>query len=256
MVGELELKILNGIFQLAGTFFSSHIASNSDDEQKKNLEKYYKRVSKIIEDDRGGEARKNEKLKKLEQALEKDLKPMMEKLETQSHAPLKRYAEDGEDLSEKKIIEGKSCLPCSSEHIGQAASLLKEAVRFAVRDKGIRDEEVEDRVHDALLELNALERKDLTPEKIERMRPDEKELAVFYMNKSAEIRHKLNNIKEPDDLIQASALATKISKELHKKVWSMSTSSGTVDHLCTKAGMTSEEKEACIEMVNQALEKE
>ena len=253
MVGELELKVLNGIFQLAGTFFASQIGSDGGDERKKISDAYYKKVSKIIENDKDSGGRKNEKLKKLEQTLEKDLKPMMEKLEKQSRP--RSYEESG-DLTEEKTLKGTGCLRCSGEHIGQAAALLKEAVRFAVRGKGLADPEVEERVHDALLELNALERKDLTPEKIEKMNSEEKELAIFYMNKSSDIRHKLNNIKTPDDLIAVSSFAISISKDLHKRVWAMSVDTGTIEKLCEKTGMTASERQTCMEAVQGALDTE
>ena len=255
MVGEVELKILNGIFQLAGTFFATQMTSGKGDEQKA-LDEYYKKVSKAVKN--AGTGPTSDRLQKLQQALEEEVRPLAKKLEQQSIQRTQMYQEPVEhgDLTEERIIEGKSCLPCSSEHIGQAAALLKEAVRFAVRDKGIKDDEVEDRVHDALLELNALERKDLTPEKIEKMRPEEQELAIYYMNKSAEIRHKLNDIKSADDLIKASSFATGVSKEIHKKVWDMSVGSGTVEHLCDKSGMNESERKACMESVQEALDNE
>jgi len=101
---------------------------------------------------------------------------------------------------EGEVVKGTACIPCASDHFSTVAGLISdEAVRMA-RRSGVQDEEVVRRILRASDQLNAMEREDLSVEKIAQLPPKEKELAVFAQNKAAEIRHELNNLKSVEDL--------------------------------------------------------
>lgn len=108
------------------------------------------------------------------------------------------------------------CIPCSLGHIGVCSSLLQEGVRFAQSD-GITADVPIDRVNTCLDELNALERKDLTPELIDTLPPWEKELALKTLASSRKLRHSLESITSLDDLIHASAETTAVRKSIGRE---------------------------------------
>ncbi len=108
------------------------------------------------------------------------------------------------------------CLPCSINHMSVCSGLLQEGIRFAQAD-GVNSDTPIDRINTCLDELNALERKDLTPELIDTLPPWEKELALKALNASRNIRHSLEGIKTLDDLIHASAQTTTVRKEIGRE---------------------------------------
>jgi len=100
----------------------------------------------------------------------------------------------------QEITEGTACVPCAADHFSTCCGILSdEAVRMA-RRKGIADSEVIKRILDCGSQLNAMEREDLSVEKIAGLPKWEKELAIYAQNKGAEIRHKLNSIESIEDL--------------------------------------------------------
>jgi hypothetical protein len=131
-----------------------------------------------------------------------------------------------EEKPEAKGSEVKAgCIPCSLGHVGVCSSLLQEGVRFAQAD-GIDSTVPVDRINTCLDELNALERKDLTPELIDTLPEWEKDLALRALAASRSIRHLLESITSLDDLIHASAETTTVRKEIgreyfHKKIENM-----------------------------------
>ena len=68
------------------------------------------------------------------------------------------------------------------------------------RRKGIADKEVIQRILDCGSQLNAMEREDLSVEKIAGLSKWEKDIAIYAQNRGAEIRHKLNSIESVEDL--------------------------------------------------------
>jgi len=143
----------------------------------------------------------------------------------QAEEPVPAAAPD--EKTEAKGSKVKAgCIPCSLGHVGVCSSLLQEGVRFAQSD-GIDSEVPVDRINTCLDELNALERKDLTPELIDTLPDWEKDLAIRALNASRKIRHLLESITSLDDLIHASAETTTVRKEIgreyfHKKIERMS----------------------------------
>jgi hypothetical protein len=96
-----------------------------------------------------------------------------------------------------------ACVACAIGHFSTSSGVLKEAVRF--KGEGITSNEVLDRIAGALEEQNALEREDLSPEKIEALPGWEKPIAEEALEQSRRLRHKLENIQTIDELEQAAA---------------------------------------------------
>lgn len=96
------------------------------------------------------------------------------------------------------------CVPCSLGHLGTCKGMLDEAVRFA-QAEGLGADIPVDRINTCLDELNALERKDLTPQQIDTLDGWEKDLAVKALTTSRELRHGLEGIKNVDDLVHIAA---------------------------------------------------
>lgn len=101
---------------------------------------------------------------------------------------------------------GKACIPCSNDHFSTVAGELAEAIRFA-RDGGITHPEVMLRITDAEDQLNALERIDGAPVKVQKLPPEEKELMNEMISASREMRHLLKDIANVEDLESLAALA-------------------------------------------------
>ena len=96
-----------------------------------------------------------------------------------------------------------ACVPCAIGHYSTSSGVLKEAVRF--KAEGMTSNEVLDRIAVALEEQNALEREDLSPEKIETLPGWEKPIAEEALEQSRRLRHKLENIQSIDELEQTAA---------------------------------------------------
>jgi len=92
---------------------------------------------------------------------------------------------------------------CAIGHFSTSSGLLKEAVRF--KGEGITSNEILDRIAGTLEEQNALEREDLSPEKIERLPEWERAIAEEALSQSRELRHKLENIQTIEELEQVAA---------------------------------------------------
>lgn len=108
-----------------------------------------------------------------------------------------------------------ACVPCAVGHISTSAGLLKEAVRF--KGEGITSNEVLNRVAMALEEQNALERGDLTPEKIQSLPPWERELAEEALLQSRQLRHNLENLQSIEQLEQLGADSERVYKKLFRE---------------------------------------
>lgn len=118
------------------------------------------------------------------------------------------------------VAEGTACLPCSRDHFSTTSSSLSEGIRFA-REGGIRHPEVVRRIRIALDELNVMERIDLSPEQMARLKGAEKELAKWALGRSRELRHIITAIKDVDTMEQAAAQASSISEEFIAKLWEL-----------------------------------
>lgn len=104
---------------------------------------------------------------------------------------------EGQPQSESKEV-AKACVPCAIGHFAASATFLNEAVRF--KKDGLTSPQVLDDIGGALGEQNALERIDLTPEKIRTLPDWEKEMANMASEKSRELRHKLESVQSMEEL--------------------------------------------------------
>ncbi|MHB8084315.1 MAG: hypothetical protein ACYDHZ_00620 [Dehalococcoidia bacterium] len=98
----------------------------------------------------------------------------------------------------------KGCLPCTIGHFSTCTGLLNEAMRFA-RAEGLGSDHVQENTQMCLDELNALERVDLRPERIEQLPAWEKELAIEALGKSREFRHEIEGLSDVDALSKLAA---------------------------------------------------
>ncbi|KKN30184.1 hypothetical protein LCGC14_0836610 [marine sediment metagenome] len=118
------------------------------------------------------------------------------------------------------ISKGTACLPCSRDHLSVTSSALSEGIRFA-RDKGVKDHEVMRRVRIALDELNIMERIDLAPEEIAKLKGAEKDLADWTLKQSRDLRHAITAIKDVETMEQAAARASEITEEFMSRLWAV-----------------------------------
>ncbi|MBA7562902.1 hypothetical protein ES708_04555 [subsurface metagenome] len=115
----------------------------------------------------------------------------------------------------KKEAVATACVPCALGHFSTSAGLLNEAVRF--KKEGITSNEILDRIAKVLEEQNALERVDLTPEKI-RNTPDwERDLAEEALQQSRSLRHRLETLTTIEELEQAAADAEGYYRTLNRE---------------------------------------
>jgi len=96
-----------------------------------------------------------------------------------------------------------ACVACAVGHFSTSSGLLKEALRF--KGEGMTSQEVLDRIAGALEEQNALEREDLTQEKIQNLPEWEKPIAYEALEQSRQLRHKLETIEGIEELEQLAA---------------------------------------------------
>ncbi len=122
--------------------------------------------------------------------------------------------------AEKKEAKGSEikagCIPCSIGHFSACSGLLKEGIRFA-QDEGIASDVPIDRIGACLDELNALERKDLTPALIDTLPAWEKALALRALAASRKTRHALEGVQSVDDLIHTSAETDIVRKQIGRE---------------------------------------
>lgn len=106
-----------------------------------------------------------------------------------------------------------ACIPCAVGHFSTSARLLNEAVRF--KKEGLTSQQVLDDVAAALGEQNALERIDLTPEKIRNLPDWERNLAEEALERSRDLRHKLESLQSMEELEDLAADTEEFYKKLN-----------------------------------------
>lgn len=123
--------------------------------------------------------------------------------------------EEPTDNSSQKQGVASACVPCSINHFSTSARLLNEAVRF--KKDGLTSPQVLDDISAVLGEQNALERIDLTPEKIQRLPDWEKQMAQLALDKSRELRHMLEGIQSMEELETLAAGTEEFYKYLNRE---------------------------------------
>lgn len=107
-----------------------------------------------------------------------------------------------------------ACVPCAIGHFATSAKLLAEAVRF--RKDGLKSPQVLDDIGSAIGEQNALERIDLTPDKIRHLPDWEQSMAQMALDKSRDLRHRLESVKDMDELETIAADTEAFFHELNR----------------------------------------
>ena len=121
------------------------------------------------------------------------------------------------EISPKQEAIATACVVCALGHFSTSAGLLNEAVRF--KKEGITSNEILDRIGKVLEEQNALERVDLTPEKI-RSAPDwERDIAEEVLQQSRGLRHRLETIESIEELEQVAADTEGYYRRLNREWW-------------------------------------
>lgn len=108
-----------------------------------------------------------------------------------------------------------ACVPCAIGHFAGAARLLDEAIRF--RDEGIDSNQVLDDIAGAIGELNAMERVDLTPERLQKTPEWERAIAEESLRESRKLRHRLEGISSMEEIEKAAADTESYYKKLNRQ---------------------------------------
>jgi hypothetical protein len=119
-----------------------------------------------------------------------------------------------ENPSEEQDI-ATACVACAIGHFAGAAKLLNEAIRF--RDDGIESSQVLDDIAGAIGELNAMERVDLTPERLQKTPGWERAIAGEALRESRKLRHRLEGIISMEEIEKAAADTESYYKKLHRQ---------------------------------------
>jgi len=108
-----------------------------------------------------------------------------------------------------------ACVPCAIGHFAGAARLLNEAIRF--RDEGMGSNQVLDDIAGAIGELNAMERIDLTPERLQKTPVWERDIADEALRESRKLRHRLEGIDSMEEVEKAAADTESYYKKLNRQ---------------------------------------
>jgi len=108
-----------------------------------------------------------------------------------------------------------ACVPCAIGHFAGAAKLLNEIFRF--RDDGMESDQVLDDIAGAIGELNAMERVDLTPERLQKTPEWERSIADEALRESRKLRHRLEGIGSMEEVEKAAADTETYYKKLNRQ---------------------------------------
>lgn len=156
-----------------------------------------------------------EQKKEQADARDKELDSQAEAKQVEAAEPASEYA----GFSQISAA-GKACIPCSGDHMSTVAGELAEAIRFA-REGGVTHPEVMFRITDAEDQLNALERIDGAPIKVQKLPADEKALMNEMIASSREMRHMLKDIANVEDLEALAAHAQEQRRKYRMKMFEL-----------------------------------
>lgn len=108
-----------------------------------------------------------------------------------------------------------ACVPCAIGHFAGAAKLLNEAIRF--RADGIESNQVLDDIAGAIGELNAMERVDLTPERLQVTPEWERTIADEALRESRKLRHRLEGLSTMEEIEKTAAGTESYYKKLNRQ---------------------------------------
>lgn len=116
----------------------------------------------------------------------------------------------------EEIASATACLSCSRDHWSTISGALSEGLRFA-RSDGMISKEVRGRIGLALDEHNMMERIDLAPQALAGLTGKERELALWALKNSRDLRHQIGEIRTVDDMEKAAAQAARLREEFMAK---------------------------------------
>ena len=123
------------------------------------------------------------------------------------------FTQEPETAPQQEIAT--ACVPCAIGHYAGAARLLNEAMRF--RDDGIESNQVIDDIAGAIGELNAMERVDLTPERLQKTPDWERAIADEALRESRKLRHRLEGIGSMEEIERAAADTESYYKKINRQ---------------------------------------
>ena len=150
-------------------------------------------------------------------ALEEFASTMTAPQTTKGASPEQRTTptpQEPENVPQQEEI-ATACVPCAIGHYAGAAKLLNEAIRF--RDDGIESNQVLDDIAGAIGELNAMERVDMTPEKLQNTSSWERPIADEALRESRKLRHRLEGISSMEEIEKAAADTESYYKKLNRQ---------------------------------------
>lgn len=229
---EKTAKLIQGIFQMAGTFVMEQVSGGDTDERERELlDKYYKSAKAVAEKGKNG-------------------KSMVTAEEPDEATP--EIEERGVSVTDSKT---EACAACTRNHIAAAAGLLTEGTRFL--SKGLGSAEVAERIDLATQELVTAERGDLNPAKIARLPDGERKLATWMAQKVREMRHIMDQLKSEEDYRKAIIELSDLSREITKRYYTMMEDIApekeveSINKLCN--GKPESERKKCMETMTQVL---
>lgn len=261
---EYKVKVLTGLFSLAGNFISEQISPSSDEEERELIDDYYTKAREIsARRAQRYPSQTEEEIMDEQQELAHDLleatKDQRERLDRANEPksfgglsqPLDIDPYKPSDMVKPKIEGGTSCLACSRDHFSTASAMLNEAIRFT-KDRPMYDDEIQWRIGVALDEVNALERGDLHNDNVQPLQGKEREIAEEALGNLRELRHQITGIQNVEDLKQTAKFASDVKNTFMKKIFILSQADGTTNKLCNN--LTGEERQKCIEKINTILD--
>ena len=136
--------------------------------------------------------------------------------ESQKESPLPTtLPQPSEENPREEQDIATACVQCAIGHYAGAAKLLNEAIRF--REEGIESSQVLDDIAGAIGELNAMERVDLTPERLQKTPGWERAIADEALRESRKLRHRLEGLSSMEEIEKAAADTESYYKKLHRQ---------------------------------------
>ena len=154
-----------------------------------------------------------DKTKALEEFASTMTAPVAQKVASPEQKPTPITPLEPEIVPQQDIAT--ACVPCAIGHYAGAAKLLNEAIRF--RDDGIESNQVLDDIAGAIGELNAMERVDLTPERLQKTPEWERTIADEALKKSRKLRHRLEGISSMEEIEKAAADTESYYKKINRQ---------------------------------------
>lgn len=141
--------------------------------------------------------------------------PVVDNRPPPEQKPTPTITQEPETVTKQKVAT--ACVSCAVNHFSTSAGLLNEAGRFG--KEGITSNEVMDRIAKTFQELNALERVDLTEEKIRVLPEWERDLAEEALKQSRSLRHRLETLTTIEELKEAAADTEGYYRNLNRRWW-------------------------------------